>query len=302
MNPAAAVETRELAKRYGRQWALQGCDLEVPEGCISALVGPNGAGKTTLLRILAGLSASSGGAATVLGNPPGQTRAFLESVGYLAQELPLYRRLSAADHLDMGRHLNPRWDDAPARARLDDLDIPLERPVGRLSGGQRAQVALALALSKRPGLLLLDEPVAALDPLARGELLSSLATAVASGGLTVILSSHLLRDLEGVCDHLILLAASRVQLCAPVDSVLAAHRLLVGPRQSTAAVERRAAVVAATHTSRQSKLLVRFASPEEPGEVAGWESVPVGLEEVVLAYMRGEQEDAAGPLTAVGAA
>ena len=301
MSAVMAVETRGLGKRYGRQWALQGCDLEVPPGSIAALVGPNGAGKTTLLRLLAGLSAPSAGEASVLGNCPGQTQAFLESVGYLAQELPLYRRLSAGDHLEMGRRLNPRWDDTEARERLGALDIPLERPVGRLSGGQRAQVALAMALCKRPAVLLLDEPVAALDPLARALFLSSLAAAVADGDLTMILSSHLLRDLEEVCDHLVLLASSRVQLCAPVEAVLATHRVLVGPRQSTSGLERRATIVSATHTSRQSRLLVRL-PPAHPGEVAGWESSEVGLEEVVLAYMRGGQEEAAGPLATLGAA
>ena len=224
---SAAIETHELSKRYRRASALTECTVSVPEGGVCALIGPNGAGKTTLLRILAGLVRPSAGTASVLDGAPRQDPAFLADIGFLAQEIPLYRNFTADDHLRVGAHLNPRWDAALARTRLAELRIPLDRRVGRLSGGQRAQVALALTLAKRPRLLLLDEPFAALDPLARRDFLAALTSAVtdAAGRLTIVLSSHLVSDLERVCDHLILLAGSRVQLAGDIDTLLAEHRV-----------------------------------------------------------------------------
>jgi ABC-2 type transport system ATP-binding protein len=258
---------------------------------VTALVGPNGAGKTTLLRILVGLAAPSAGEAAVLGRSPDQTEDFLASIGYLAQDVPLYRRLSAEDHLRMGAHLNEHWDADGARNRLAALKIPTDRPVATLSGGQRAQVGLGLALAKRPQLLLLDEPVAALDPLARREFLASLSEAVAEGNLSVILSSHLLHDLQRVCDHVILLAASRTQLCDDIDDVLESHRMLVGPRRHLADAERGFHVIKATQTARQTRLIVRLDGPVlDPT----WEVSEIGLEDVILAYM-GQDE----PFTAV---
>ena len=223
---STAIETHELSKRYRRARALTDCTVAVPEGRVSALIGPNGAGKTTLLRILAGLARPTGGTALVLDSPPGQEPAFLAEIGFLGQEIPLYRRFTAEDHVRAGARLNPRWDAALARTRLAELRIPLDQRVGTLSGGQRAQVALALTLAKRPRLLLLDEPFAALDPLARRNFLAALTSAVtdAAGRLTVVLSSHLVSDLERVCDHLILLAGSRVQLAGDIDALLAEHR------------------------------------------------------------------------------
>ena len=228
-----AIETRGLTKRYRRITALSDCSVTVPEGRISALVGPNGAGKTTLLRMLVGLASPTNGEAAILGRAPRQDPAFLAEIGFLAQEIPLYRRFTVADHLRLGAHLNPRWDAPLARTRLAELRIPLDQRVGTLSGGQRAQVALALTLAKRPRLLLLDEPFAALDPLARRNFLATLSSAVAdaAGGLTVMLSSHLVTDLERVCNHVILLAGSRVQLCGDVDALLAEHQVLAGPHQ-----------------------------------------------------------------------
>ena len=223
-----AIETSRLGKRFRSNWALRDCDITVPEGTVCALIGPNGAGKTTLLQLLAGLSRPSDGAAMVFGLAPRQDVAFLADVGFLAQEIPLYRRFSTADHLAMGAHLNPRWDDGAARGRLTALGIPLRRPVGRLSGGQRAQVALALALSKKPRLLLLDEPVAALDPLARSEFLATLKDANRDGAVTILMSSHLVSDLERVCDHVVLLAAGRTELCGAVDELLAEPSSAVG--------------------------------------------------------------------------
>jgi len=279
---ADAIRTEGLAKRYGAVWALQDCTLTVPRGRVSGLVGPNGAGKTTLLRTLVGLSAPSAGGAWVLGRPVEQSTEFLSRIGFLAQEIPLYRRLSAADHLDLCAHMNPRWDDAGARSRLTALRIPLDRPVATLSGGQRAQVALSLALSKRPDILFLDEPVAALDPLARREFLASLVEAVADGEVSVMLSSHLITDLERVCDHLVMLSASRVQLCGDIEHLLASHRMLVGARRDERFREPGVTVIHAVHTERQSRLLVRT---ERPVLDPSWEVSKVGLEEIVLAYM-----------------
>ena len=225
-NPAV-IQTRGLSKRYRKVTALSEATITVPEGRVSALIGPNGAGKTTLLRLLAGLARPTGGEVAVLGGTPRQDPAFLAGIGFLAQEIPLYRRFTAEDHIGIGAHLNPRWDGVSVRRRLESLGIPLDQTVGTLSGGQRAQLALSLTLAKRPRLLLLDEPVAALDPLARRQFLAHLAEAVAGGGLTAVLSSHLLADLERICDHLVLLAASRVQLCGDIDTLLAEHQVLV---------------------------------------------------------------------------
>jgi ABC-2 type transport system ATP-binding protein len=235
----AAIETHQLSKRYRRVSALTECTVSVPEGRLSALVGPNGAGKTTLLRILAGLASPTSGTASVLDGTPRQDPAFLAEIGFLAQEIPLYRRFTAEDHIRIGAHMNPRWDAPQARTRLAELRIPLDQRVGTMSGGQRAQVALALTLAKRPRLLLLDEPVAALDPLARRNFLATLTSAVAdaAGRLTVVLSSHLITDLERVCDHIILLAGSWVQLCGDIHTLLAEHKVPVGPPQDTAPIQ-----------------------------------------------------------------
>jgi ABC-2 type transport system ATP-binding protein len=302
------VETSGLAKQYRRATALSDCTIGVPEGRISALIGPNGAGKTTLLRLLAGLAAPTAGRAIVLGGTPRQDPAYLAEIGFLAQEIPLYRRLTAGDHIGIGAHLNPRWDGESVRTRLGGLKIPLDRPVGTLSGGQRAQVALALTLAKRPRLLLLDEPLAALDPLARRNFLATLAEAAAvqgdgeAGGLTIVLSSHLIADIERVCDHLILLAGSRVQLCSDIETVLAEHRVLTGPRKDTTALARTHAIVREDTTARQTTLLVKLNGPViDPA----WAVEEPTLEEIALGYM--SQDDAGhgiGPeaarLSAVG--
>jgi ABC-2 type transport system ATP-binding protein len=293
----AAIATSGLTKRYGKTSALTDCTITVPEGRISALIGPNGAGKTTLLRLLAGLARPTAGQATVNGSTPRQDPAFLASIGFLAQEIPLYRRLTAEDHIRAGAHLNPRWDAESVRERLTALKIPLDRAVGKLSGGQRAQVALALTLAKRPRLLLLDEPVAALDPLARRNFLGLLADAAAMGGLTVVLSSHLVADLERVCDHLIMLASSRVQLCGDIEDLLAEHKVLVGPRKDITAIERSHQVIQVTRTPKQTTLLVRLNGPVlDPA----FEANDVSLEELVLAYMGQDAPPALAHINTVG--
>ncbi|MFZ0046525.1 MAG: ABC transporter ATP-binding protein [Streptosporangiaceae bacterium] len=292
-----AIATRGLAKRYRKRTALTDCTITVPEGRISALIGPNGAGKTTLLRLLAGLARPTAGEVAVLGATPGRDLALLAEIGFVAQEIPLYRRMSAEDHIRMGARLNPRWDGASVRQRLESLSIPLDQAVGTLSGGQQAQVALMLTLGKRPLLLLLDEPVAALDPLARRQFLATLAEAVAAGGLTAVLSSHLIADLERTCDHLILLAASRVQLCGDLDTLLAEHQVLVGPRKDTTAIERDHTLVHAVRTVRQVTLLIRRKGPViDPA----FEAADVSLEELVLGYMGQDAPPAFARLTSVG--
>jgi ABC-2 type transport system ATP-binding protein len=298
--PAAlAIETGGLTKRYRRVTALRECSLVVPQGRICALIGPNGAGKTTLLKLLAGLASPTAGTARVLGGPPRQDPAFLADIGFLAQEMPLYRRMSAADHVKIGAHLNSRWDGESVRKRLRGMDVPLDRAVGTLSGGQRAQVALALTLAKQPRVLLLDEPVAALDPLARRHFLGTLASAVAEAeaGLTVVLSSHLIADIERVCDHLVLLARSQVQLCGDIEDLLAEHKVLTGPNKGTGPLEAVHTVVHATTTARQSTMLVRVSGPLiDPA----YEASDVGLEELVLGYMGASAAPALAGLNAVG--
>jgi ABC-2 type transport system ATP-binding protein len=276
---SAVLETSGLGKRYGSFWALQDCSLEIPAGSVTALVGPNGAGKTTLLHLAVGLSEPSTGDVRVLGAPPADV---LPRVGFVAQEHPLYRGFTIAEMLELGRRLNPSWDGDAARTRVEALGLPLRKKVGTLSGGQRAQVALTLALAKRPELLLLDEPVASLDPLARREFLQTLMEAVAETGMSVLLSSHIVADLERVCDHLVILAAGRTQLAGPIEEILASHRLLTGPRSEAADVARVHEVVRQSHTERQTTLLVRA-----NGHVydASWELHELDLEEIVLGYL-----------------
>jgi ABC-2 type transport system ATP-binding protein len=277
----AALETEGLGRRYRTTWGLRDCTLTVPEGTVTGLVGPNGAGKSTLLRLAAGLSRPTAGTVSVFGSPvrPNATD-HLGRVGYLDQFHPLYRYFSVAEMLAVGRRLNAHWDDASARKWLTELAIPLDKRVGRLSGGQQAQVALTLCMAKRPDLLLLDEPVASLDPLARKQLLQALMGTVADRGTTVFLSSHIISELEPVCDYLIVLSASRVQTAGRIDELLASHRLLVGPRreQPPDGLE----VIAVTQTSRQSSYLVRGAPPSLGEE---WQDLQPDLEEVVIAYL-----------------
>jgi ABC-2 type transport system ATP-binding protein len=288
----AALETDGLGRRYRTTWGLRDCTLVVPEGTVTGLVGPNGAGKSTLLRLAAGLSRPTAGTVSVFGSPvrPNATD-HLDRVGYLDQFHPLYRYFSVAEMLAVGRRLNARWDDASARQWLEDLAIPLDKRVGRLSGGQQAQVALTLCMAKQPDLLLLDEPVASLDPLARKRLLQALMGSVADRGTTVFLSSHIISELEPVCDYLIVLSASRVQTAGRIDELMASHRLLVGPRgeQPPDGLE----VIAVTQTSRQSSYLVRGAPPTLGAE---WQDHQPDLEEVVIAYLSNPDAHSAQPV------
>lgn len=276
------IETEHLSRRYGRRWALRDCSLAIPAGRVVGLVGHNGAGKTTLLQVVTGLTAPSAGRVSVLGGSPAGSPEALARISFVAQDAPLYRNLSVADTLHLARNVNPRFDDRMASARLDSLAIPRRQRVGRLSGGQQAQVAFTIALARRPDLLVLDEPMATLDPLARQEFLGTLMACVADDGATVLFSSHVVAELERVADHLIVLNSGRVAMSGDVDVLLDAHRLLTGPTDQVAVAAAEVAVVHARAAARQTHLLVRPGSASLP---PGWQSRPVGLEELVLAYL-----------------
>lgn len=279
----SALETSGLGKRYGRGlWALRHCDVALPQGTITALVGPNGAGKTTLLHLAIGLIRPTEGEVSLFGEPARMDRpAGLARVGFVAQEHPLYRGFSVEDMLRYGRSLNPSWDQQFAQERMEQLGISLSSRAGKLSGGQQAQLALTLALAKRPRLLVLDEPVASLDPLGRRDFMRSLVDAVASTDLTVVLSSHVVAELERVCDHLILLAPGQVQIAGSIDELVGDHRIIVAaPDQEPALGE---GVVARTGGSAHARLLIR----NGPGLTMDprWQTHPVGLEDLVLGYL-----------------
>jgi ABC-2 type transport system ATP-binding protein len=276
------LEAGGLGKRYGRRWALSGCTLSIPAGRVVGLVGPNGAGKTTLLNLAVGLLAPTSGTIRVLGARPAQNPAQLERVGFVAQDTPVYNGLSVAAHLRMGAALNRAWDGELAARRIRRLGLSPRQRAGRLSGGQRAQLALTLAIAKRPELLVLDEPVASLDPLARREFLQTVADVVAEHGVTVVLSSHLVADLELVCDYVVVLVASQVRLAGDIDDLLASHHRLMRPGADPVAVPAGLEVVEATRSAARTTLLVRG------GDVAldrGWTSAPVRLDDLVIAYM-----------------
>jgi ABC-2 type transport system ATP-binding protein len=277
------IEASGLGKRYGSTWALRECTLAIPAGHVAALVGPNGAGKTTLLNLAVGLAAPSAGAVTVLGGRPAGSPAALDGIAFVAQDTPLYKNLPAADMMHLTRNLNRRFDQAYAEARLAELGIPLKRKAGKLSGGQQAQLALTLALARRPRLLVLDEPVAMLDPVARHDFMATVLTATADDGVSVLLSSHVLAELERIADYLILLSRGRVQVAGEVDDLLASHRLLTGPA-AEADIYAERPVVHARRAEAQAHLLVR-ATAEDPVP-PGWEAHPVGLEELAMAYLR----------------
>ncbi|HEY6788081.1 MAG TPA: ABC transporter ATP-binding protein [Trebonia sp.] len=278
----AILEARAADKKYGQRWALRDCTLTIPAGKVVGLVGPNGAGKSTLLQLAAGLLRPTSGTITVLGGQPGTSPAQLARVGFVAQDAAAYARLSVAGHLRMGGWLNPSWDGELAERRIAQLGLSPRQRAGSLSGGQRAQLALTMAIAKRPELILLDEPVASLDPLARREFLQSLMEVVAEQGTSVVLSSHLIADLERVCDYLVVLVASRVQLAGEVSELLASHHRLSGPRRDPATLPASQEVIEASHTDRQSTLLIRSDGPVfDPA----WTVRPVSMDDLVLAYM-----------------
>jgi ABC-2 type transport system ATP-binding protein len=278
----AVLETSGLGKRYRQRWALRDCTLSIPSGHVTGLVGPNGAGKTTLLNLAVGLLTPTTGSVAVVGGAPASSSAQLAKVGFVAQDTPTYAGLSVADHLRLGAHMNPAWDADLAERRITQLGLDPKQKAGKLSGGQRAQLALTLAIAKRPEVLILDEPIASLDPLARREFLQILMEVTAEQELSVVMSSHLVSDLERVCDYLVVLVASRVQVAGEVEDLLATHRQLTGPRTDLSALPADWEVISASHTDRQSTLLVRTPSPvSDPA----WTADPIGLEDMVLSYM-----------------
>jgi ABC-2 type transport system ATP-binding protein len=291
------IETTGLGKNYGRTWALRDCTFAMPEGHLAALVGPNGAGKTTLLHLLVGLTAASAGTATVLGGLPAGSRAALDGIAFVAQDAPVYTNLTAANMIRLARNLNRSFDPRYARARLTELDIPLDRKAAKLSGGQRAQLALTLALARRPRLLILDEPLAALDPLARHDFMGTVLAALAEDSVSVLMSSHVLAELQRVADFLVLLTKGQVRVADTVEDLASTHRVLTGPADSADRVTRKLDVVQDQRGEAQAQLLVKAHSPQDPVP-PGWEAHPAGLEELVLAYLRSAGET--GPVSLSG--
>ncbi|NUR59119.1 MAG: ABC transporter ATP-binding protein [Catenulispora sp.] len=268
-----AFETQNLGKRYRKLWALKDFSVALPANKVIALVGANGAGKSTLMSIAAGILPPTEGEVRVGGR-----------VVLLSQDKPLYRSFSVADMLNFGRHLNTVWDQPRALSWLSRFDIPLDRPCGKLSGGQQTQVAMAVALGARPSLLLLDEPLANLDPVARREVTGELLGEVADSDLTVVLSTHVVAELAGVGDHLLLLRGGRGALDGDVEELLSQHTRLVGPRADQPPVDGQ--VVQSQHTARQSTFLVRTLLGPETPVAAPWQAQPVTLEDLVLGYLR----------------
>lgn len=269
-----------LGKKYGRKWALTDCSLDIPAGRVVGLVGPNGAGKSTLLNLSVGMLTPTAGRVEILGSAPGSE--LLSKVGFVSQDTPTYAALSVSDHLRLGAELNPQWDGELARARIERLGLDPAQKAGKLSGGQRAQLALTLGVAKRPDLLILDEPVASLDPLARREFLQDLMESVAEQELSVILSSHLVSDVERACDYLVVLVDSRVQVAGDIEELLSTHHRLTGPRRDLDTIPSDQHVIASSHTDRQTTLLVRTESPIlDPA----WAVSQLSLEDLVLAYM-----------------
>jgi ABC-2 type transport system ATP-binding protein len=293
-NSTPALQADRLGRRYGRVWGLRDCTLKVPAGAIVGLVGPNGAGKTTLLQMIIGLLEPTEGQVSVFGQTSHAHQvATLAQVSFVAQDHPLYRDFSVADMFHLGRAMNPSWDQGLAQERMDALGIPLKRKVKTLSGGQQAQVSLSMALAKRAPLLVLDEPVSSLDPVARLEFMQEVMASAADTGLTVVIASHVVSELERLCDWLIVLTGGRVQVAGPADDLLAAHRLLTVPR-ATPGAELPGLRIHRTDSDRHSTVVVRA----DPAQLAahqrpGWHADPVGFEQLVMAYLQRRPETAA---------
>jgi ABC-2 type transport system ATP-binding protein len=277
-----ALKAVGLTKRYGRHLALSDCTLDIPSGRVVGLVGPNGAGKTTLLQLAAGMLTPTAGSIEVLGGRPASGADQLAKVGFVGQDTPTYAGLSIADHLKFGASTNPRWDQPTAEERIAQLGLDPRQKAGRLSGGQRAQLALTLAIAKRPQLLILDEPVASLDPMARREFLKGLMGFTAEHNASVILSSHLVSDLERVCDYLIVLVASRVRVAGDVDDLVAGHFRLTGARRDRGELPDGVEVIEESHVERQSTLIVRA---DVPLDGTSFTVEQLSLEDLVLAYL-----------------
>ena len=288
------IEARALGKSYGSTRALRDCTLAIPGGHVVALVGPNGAGKSTLLNLAVGLATPSAGEVTVLGGLAAGSLPALDGIAFVAQDTPLFKNLSAADLIHMTRNLNLRFDQRYAEHRLGELGIRLQQKAGKMSGGQQAQLALTLALARRPQLLVLDEPMAMLDPLARHDFMATVMTAVADDGVSVVLSSHVLAELERVADYLVLVSNGNIQVAGEVEGILAAHRMLVGPTSESERVAADLDVVQASTAGSETHLLVRSDTTVK-SVPPGWEACPVSLEQLTLAYLRERAAALTGP-------
>lgn len=288
-----AIETFDLGRQYGKQWALQGCTFSLLVGRIAGLVGPNGAGKTTLMHMLVGLLTPTRGTAKIFGlSPEKQLDRVLSEVGFVGQDHPLYRTFTVYEMLRFGKELNPRWDEPLALKHINELDIPLDRPTGKLSGGQQAQVALLLALAKHPSLLILDEPLASLDPLARHQFMQILMDSAAKDGQTILISSHQITDLERICDSLVLLSQSRLLLAGDLEELLEAHRWITCPPEAADRFANIYPVIKIIQTNRSSRLLVKLDGQRDISN-SGCIMENVSLEELVLVYLslsKGEVE------------
>jgi len=279
-----SLETHALGKRFRRGWALRDCTVRIPEGSIVGLAGPNGAGKSTLLELAVALLEPSEGSVSVLGRNPWSDPTVVAEIVYVAQGAPLYRSFTVGENLELARRTNARWDPAVASELL--VRLSSQTKVAALAEGDRSRLALALALSKRPSLLLLDEPFSRLDPLAGREFLQLLMDGVAETEATVVIASHVVADLERVCDRIVLLSEGHVRLEGEVEELLDTHRLLSGARRPLGTIRGVSEIVRERHSGRQLTLLVRGAGPiVDPS----WVVDKVGLEELLLAYMAPER-------------
>jgi ABC-2 type transport system ATP-binding protein len=278
------LETQGLGKRYRNGWALQECTLHLPKGRVVGLIGLNGAGKTTFMRLAAGLLIPDAGSLRVCGETPApNSRAFLANIGFVPQEHGLYLDFSVREMLTLGRKLNKRWDETLVKRSLDRLHISPQHKVGKLSGGQRAQLALVLAMAKQPQLLLLDEPLANVDPLARREFMKMLMEMAVEQEVTILISSHILSDLENTCDYLIILSSSRVLLAEDSEQLLAMHKRVIVPGEHVALLTAQHVVIQSSQSGRSSSLLLRLNGPlvAEPN----WQIKDITLEDITLAYL-----------------
>lgn len=279
------IEATNLTKRFGRTWGLRNCSLSIPPGRVAALVGPNGAGKSTLLRMAAGLWRPTSGTIKVLGDNPGSSSSLLTRVGYLDQERPLYKRFRVEEMFRFGDGANPNWNMANALSYVDQLGIDLRARVSDLSGGQQAQVALTMCIAKQPELLILDEPAASLDPVAREELLRLLMREVADRGTSVVLSTHALGDVASICDYVIIITHSNVVLHDDLDYVVESHRFLSASSTDSSTLPEGTTVVETQMDSRKVTHLVQVTLPFEDEK---WRVTEPTLDEIIMAYLRRE--------------
>jgi ABC-2 type transport system ATP-binding protein len=283
------IEVANLGKQYGKRWSLRNASFSIDAGRVAAIVGPNGAGKTTLLKIVVGLIDPSEGSATVMGGIKAGSDNALDKVAFVAQDAPLYRYLKVSDTIALAKNLNRSFDVMVTTQRLGKLGIGLDHRVGKLSGGQQSQLALALALGRHPSLLILDEPLARLDPLARREFMSVVMAEVANEGLSVVLSSHVVAELERVADYLVVVNAGHIQVASDIDVLLQSHCLATGPADEAGAISQTFSVVGSSITGRQARLLVQASELGLLGR--NWECSSVTLEEIILAYLENPDDE-----------